>query len=87
MNEELLFSGFGVAIILYVFVSIFVLVVLDREGFNYSILNTVFTNYGSLRKLVKKKGKYKCLYITYLITTLLPILIFVLFVMQAFCNI
>ena len=75
MNEKLLFNGFIIATLSYAIIYIFVLIVLKKEGFGYSILNIDLSNYSNLRKLVKAKRKYKWLYLAYLITTFLPLLI------------
>ncbi len=84
MNEEILFNGFIVAVILYVIVYVLVLVLLKKKGFSYSFLNTDLSNYGSLRKLIRAEKKYKWLYLTYLIATFLPILIVILFIVVLF---
>ncbi len=84
MNESLLFNGFIIVIIPYIIISILVLTVLKKEGYNYSILNTTLSNYGSLRKLVKEQRKYKWLYLAYLISTFLPLSIFILFIVLVF---
>ncbi len=55
MNENLLFNVFIIVLIPYVVISVFVLIVLKKEGYNYSILNTTLLNYSSLRKLVKEQ--------------------------------
>lgn len=86
MEEKLLFYGFMIASIPYVIIYIFVLIVLIKEGSKYAILNTDLSNYGSLRKLVKKKKKYKYLYLSYLVSTFLPIAIFILFAILIFTS-
>lgn len=86
MNENLLFNGFMIAGTIYVIISILVLAIVKKEGSNFSILDITLSSYRSLRKLVKEQKKYKSLYLTYLISTFLPIAIFILFILLVFTS-
>jgi len=84
MNENFLFYGFIISAIPYVIISVLVIVILKKEGCKFSIFNIDYSNYGSLKKIVKKGKKYRWLYIAYISSTFLPILVFILFIFFVF---
>lgn len=84
MSESILFYGFVITVIPYAIIYGLVIFILKKEGYDFSILNIDLSNYSSLKKLVKKENKYRWLYLSYIISTFLPVLIFVLFVLFIF---
>ena len=55
MSESILFYGFVITIIPYVIIYGLVIFILNKEGYDFSVFNIDLSNYGSLRKLVKKE--------------------------------
>lgn len=84
MSESILFYGFMISGIPYVIIYVLVLFTLHKKDYKFSIFTIDYSNYGSLKKLAKKENKYRWLYITYIGSTFLPILMFVLFALFLF---
>jgi len=84
MIESILFYVFIITIIPYVIIYLLVIFILKKEDFNFSIFNIGYSNYSNLKKLIQKENKYRWLYQAYIVSTFLPILVFILFVLFVF---
>lgn len=79
MIQYILFYSFGLFALLHAFVSIYVMILLKDQGKDVRFFDVDYTNYRSLKRLSEEDERYKGLYRLLLISTFVPIAIFVSF--------
>lgn len=80
MIEHFLFYGFAILCMVYGIITIVIKIILKRNGFYVTLLNTDFSDFKNLRSLVKKEKKYMIYYYVFILMTIVPLLFVILLV-------
>lgn len=87
MIERIFFVCFLFFGAIYVFMNFFSMAVLKNAGKKVKFFDVDFSNYRELRDLSKENQKFKTLYTLFLMSTFLPVLTFILFIIYLFLNV
>lgn len=68
------FSIFG---IIYILISIYVKIVLKKNGYHVVIINSDFSDFKNMYLLSKKNKKFSKLFICFILSALIPVIIFI----------